>query len=151
MPTCSSCPSAQPALLSPLLSSPPAWPSGRCLSGQRLGNAGWSHPLLFLVWHDDVIFWSCGKACGAPTAPERRNLQFLLLLWVHICVVICSVGITELTQVVGSLVVSGNFKFPIESDTFRLPENLFVRHPANQFASQRRTLPIYPNLQPSNE
>lgn len=59
-----------------------------------------------LFLHDDVIFWSSRKACGAPMAPEGRNLQFLLLLWVHVCVVTCSVGITELTQVMGSLVVS---------------------------------------------
>lgn len=59
-----------------------------------------------LVLHDDVIFWSSRMACGAPMAPEGRNLQFLLLLWVHVCVVTCSVGIRELTQVMGSIVVS---------------------------------------------
>lgn len=138
---------------SPHLSSPPVWPSRRQLSGQRLGNAGWSHPLLFMVWHDDVIFWSSRKAGGAPVASEGCNLQFFLLFWVPVCVVICSVGITELTQVVGSLVVSWHLKVPIESvlDTFTSQENLFLRHPANRFASQGRTLPIYPNLKPSNE
>lgn len=36
--------------------------------------------------------------------PKGCNLHFFLLLWVHLCVVVYSVGITELTQVVGSLV-----------------------------------------------
>lgn len=95
-----------PSQPSPLPSSLPAWPSRHRLSGQRLGHTGQSHPLLFLVWHDDVIFWSNRKACGAPMASEGCNLQFFLLLWAHVPVVICSVGITELTQIVGSLVVS---------------------------------------------
>lgn len=89
---------------SPIFSSSPVWP-GRCqLSGQRLGNAGQSHPLLCLLWHDDVIFWGNRKIWGAPVVHEGCNLQFLMLFWVYGCVVICSVGITKMTQVVGSLV-----------------------------------------------
>lgn len=54
---------------------------------------------------------------------EGRNLQSFLLLWMHVCVVMCNVGITKLTQVVGSL-VPWHLKVPTESVLDRFTEPL---------------------------
>lgn len=59
--------------------------------GQHRSHSGLSHPLLYPVWCDDVIFYSSRKACGTPVDPEGCNLHFFLLLWLHVCVVICVV------------------------------------------------------------
>lgn len=62
-------------------------------------------------------------------------------------------GITELTQAAGGFTGSRRLKVPAEPvmmDTSRLQENLLC-HPGNQFASQRRTVPVYPSRQPRDE
>lgn len=83
-------------------------------------------------------------------APDGCNLLFIfffLLLCVHVCVVICSVGITELTQAVGRLVVSWHLKAPIESmlDMFRSQGNLFPCHAATSLAPQEGLFPLIPS------
>lgn len=84
-------------------------------------------------------------------APDGCNLLFFffffLLLCVHVCVVICSVGITELTQAVGRLVVSWHLKAPIESmlDMFRSQGNLFPCHAATSLAPQEGLFPLIPS------
>lgn len=126
----------------------PAPPAEWADVGQHRSHLGPSHPLLYPVWCGDVIFYSSSrKACGTPMDPEGCNLQSFLLLWLHvcvvICVVICSKGITELTQAVGRLVISWHLQVCMV-DTFRLQENLSPCHPAIWFAPKGGRPPLIP-------
>lgn len=69
---------------------------------------------------------------------------FFLLLYVHVCVVICSVGITELTQAVERLLVFWHLKAPIASmlDVFRSQGNLLPCHAATSLAPKEGLFPL---------
>lgn len=65
------------------------------------------HTLCF-SWFGMVMIFSgaAGRPVEHPWPLRDAISDFFLLFWVHVCVVICSVGIAELTQVVVRQLVS---------------------------------------------